>query len=109
MLKVEMSGFDELRKRLEGMAERARQLDGKEEVVPLAELMPSAFVAEHSSFASLEELFSASPFKIDSVDDFKAIPDAEWDAYIASKTSFSSWEEMQHEAIAERMRAQLGL
>jgi hypothetical protein len=109
MFKINVQGFDELQKHLEGVAERAREMDGQEQVVSLAELMPDDFVAEHSSCTSMEELLSASPFKIESLDDFKAVPDADWDAYIASKTSFSSWEEMQESAVAARVQKMLGL
>jgi hypothetical protein len=95
------------REKLGDLGRRAKELDGPHEV-PLKELMPPAFVAGCSSFGSLEELFAGSPFKINSTDDFKAIPDADWDAFIQSSTSFASWREMQHAAVREWTRRKLG-
>lgn len=105
MLKV--SGLDELSRKIKDLAKRAQDLDGQHEV-PLAELMPPEFVSGCTSFASLEELFEASPFKIDSAEDFKAIPDAEWDTFIAESTSFASWQEMQKAAVQARTAKRLG-
>jgi hypothetical protein len=103
----EMDGFDEVQKRLDEMANRAAELDGKH--VPLSELLSDNFIAKHSSFASFDELLAASPFKIETKEDFEAIPDAEWDFYIAANTSFGSWEEMQRQAASEFVVKQIGL
>jgi hypothetical protein len=51
----------------------------------------------------------ASPFKVETKEDFEAIPDDEWNTYIASNTSFESWEEMQHQAAGEYVAKQIGL
>lgn len=109
MFKLEITGFDEVQKRLDKMAKRAAELDGKQQTVPLSELLNDGFIAEHSSFASFDELLGASPFKVDTREDFEAIPRAEWDAYIAANTSFESWEEMQHRAAADYTARQIGL
>jgi hypothetical protein len=91
------TNFDQVTKRLNDLSKRAQELDG-EHVVPLAELMPPEFMSECSSFQSLDELFKASPFTIDSPEDFKAIPDADWDQFIAQHTSYETWQEMQQAA-----------
>jgi hypothetical protein len=109
MLKVEMKGFDEVQNRLEDMAERAAELDGKQRTVPLSDLLNDDFISEHSSFASFNELLAKSPFKVETKEDFEAIPDAKWDSYIAANTSFESWEEMQHQAATKYLAKQLGL
>ena len=109
MFKLEIKGFDEVQKRLDDMAKRAAELDGKQQQVPLSELLNDRFIAEHSSFASFDELLAASPFKVETKEDFEAIPDAEWNAYIAANTSFESWEEMQHQAAGEYLAKQIGL
>ncbi len=106
MLKV-TSNFGEVSKRLNDLAQRARDLDGQHSV-PLPELMPPDFVSGCSSFATVDELFAASPFKLDSPEDFKAIPDAEWDEFIAANTSFTSWEEMQGAAVKAWTAKRLG-
>jgi len=109
MFKFEMKGFDKVHKRLDDMAKRAAELDGKQQTVPLSELLNDEFIAEHTSFASFNELLAASPFKVATKEDFEAIPDAEWDTYIENNTSFESWENMQHRAAAEYLAKQIGL
>jgi hypothetical protein len=109
MFKFEMKGFDKVQRRLDDIAKRASELDGKQQTVPLSELLNNGFIAEHSSFASFDELLAASPFKVATKEDFEAIPDAEWDTYITANTSFGSWEEMQRKAASEYLVKQIGL
>ena len=66
--------------------------------VPLSELLNDSFVSHHSSFSSLDELMEASEFKIESQEDFEAIPDNEWDEFIKRNTSFNSWIDMLNDA-----------
>ena len=109
MFKFEMEGFDEVQRRLDDLAKRAAELDGKQQQVPLSDLLNDNFIAKHSSFASFDELLAASPFKVETKEDFEAIPDADWDTYIVSNTSFESWEEMQQQAAGEYLAKQIGL
>lgn len=109
MFKFEMKGLDELQRHLDDLSKRAAELDGKQLEVPLGDLLNDDFIARHSSFASFDELLAASPFKVATKEDFEAIPDAEWDTYIASNTSFDSWEEMQKKAAGEYVTKQIGL
>jgi hypothetical protein len=109
MFKFEMKGFDEVQRCLDDTAKRAAELDGKQQEVQLSELLNDDFIAEHSSFASFDELLAASPFKVETKEDFEAIPDAEWNTYIAANTSFESWEEMQHKAAGKYLIKQIGL
>jgi hypothetical protein len=109
MFKFEMKGFDEVQRRLDDTAKRAAELDGKQQEVQLSELLNDDFIAEHSSFPSFDELLAASPFKVETKEDFEAIPDAEWNTYIAANTSFESWEEMQHKAAGKYLIKQIGL
>lgn len=103
-----MKGFDELERKLNDLADRAKRLDGTHNV-PISELLTPGFLAGCSRFASADQMFQASGFKIESADDFKAIPDAEWDMFIKNNTSFGSWQEMLQAAGAEWTRKQLGL
>ncbi|MGL6455025.1 hypothetical protein [Aeromonas caviae] len=73
----------------------------------LVELMPPQFVSNCSSFPSIDELFDASGFKIDTPEDFAAIPDDEWDSFIIENTSYESWSEMQQAAADEYFKAVL--
>jgi hypothetical protein len=94
-------------KKIGELKERAAALHGKQQV-PLRDLLSPAFVAGCSSYPSLDDLFAASPFTINTPDDFKAIPDAEWDNFIHTHTSFANWEEMQRGAMREYIRGKLG-
>ena len=86
-IKIDRSGLDRLIK-------NAKELDGKHQVKMIDVLNPE-FVSAHSKFDDLESLFAASGFKIDGPDDFAAIPDDQWDAFITANTDFDNWAEMQ--------------
>jgi hypothetical protein len=103
----EMKGLDELAKNLDDLAERAKRLDGSHSI-PIPELLTPSFLADCSQFESPDEMFRASGFKFESVDDFKAIPDSEWDAFIKKHTSFEGWQEMLDAAAATWTKKQLG-
>jgi hypothetical protein len=93
----EIKGLQELSDKLKDLGERGKQLDGNHEV-PITELLTPTFLSSCSQFTSAEELFAASGFKIESTEDFKAIPQDQWDAFIKSNTSFGNWKEMLAEA-----------
>ena len=52
-------------------------------------------MAAHTDFGTFEAMFEASGFTFESPEDFATIPDAEWDAFIASVTRFPDWKTMQ--------------
>ena len=66
-------------------------------------------MAEHTDFATIEEMFEASGFTMETPEDFVAIPDAEWDAFIASRTRFADWRTMQTKAATECFSRGIGL
>ena len=95
MLKI--TGLDELTKKLDDLANKAGELDGKHNV-PMAELLTPDFVSSHTRFANADEMFDASGFKIETQEDFAAVADEKWDAFIRSISSFSEWSAMLGEA-----------
>ena len=66
-----------------------------------------AFLRSCSSFASFVEMVSRSPFTVNSAEDFKAIPDAEWDGYVRQTTRFSYWKVMLQAAVVAWAKARL--
>jgi hypothetical protein len=106
MIKIE--GLSELTRKLDELAQRATDLHGSHEV-PLNELLTPAFLAKCSQFLSPDEMFAASGFEVKSAEDFKAIPDAEWDDFIRKSTSYESWHDMLSAASTEWTKARLGL
>lgn len=50
-----------------------------------------------------------SGFKIESQQDFEAIPDADWDAFVRSRTRFQTWQDMQAKAGEEYVVRRLNI
>lgn len=107
-MNLKITGLDELQKKLNKMADGARELDGEHQVA-IPDLLTEAFIGEHTNLKDAQELFDKSGFKIDSPEDFKVIPDDEWDKYIASVSDFDNWQEMLQSAIAEFAKRKMGL
>jgi hypothetical protein len=105
---IEVTGLEKLTRKLDDLSRRASELDGQHEIA-LPDLLTSEFIGKCSRFSSVDELFQASGYKFESLEDFKAIPDAEWDAYIAGNTSYSSWREMLDESVKQWTIKRLGL
>jgi hypothetical protein len=89
----EIKGLDQLQR----IQKRLEELDGSHQI-PFDEMFEPAFMIEFTDFTSIDEMLEASGYKVETSEDFAAIPDAEWDQFVARTTRFSSWEEMQQEA-----------
>ena len=98
---MKITGLDELAKNLEGMSGTHN--------VPIEELLTPEFVSSHTKFANIEEMFEASGLKIESQDDFEAIPAKDKDKFIRSISAFSDWESMLGEAASAWTVKKLGL
>jgi hypothetical protein len=96
----EIRGLSDVKRKLDRMSKNVQALSGSHDI-PASELFPPTFMRLHTKVASFEALFEAGGFKVESQDDFEAIPDAEWENLVRSHTSFSSWHEMQEKAAAE--------
>ncbi|HBU69646.1 MAG TPA: hypothetical protein DEE98_04605 [Elusimicrobia bacterium] len=108
MLGFKIEGFDKLQKQLRNLQKNAGELNGTHEIT-LSELFPNHFISKFTKFSSLDDMFNASGFKVESAEDFKKIPDDEWDKFIQANTSFANWKEMQHKAAGEWSAKRLGL
>jgi hypothetical protein len=95
-------------KPLEDLARNARELDGRHEV-SIADLLTPEFLGRCTRFRSADELFESSGFKVQSTDDFAAIPDTEWDSFICKNTNFATWQDMLQAAVKEWTIKRLGL
>lgn len=100
--------FGDFERKIRDLQRRAEELDGTHEI-PFSELFGPAFLRKHTDFSSLDEMMAASGFKVETPEDFAAIPDAEWERFITSRTRFHSWEEMQKRAVEEWGARKLGL
>jgi hypothetical protein len=104
---MHLEGFDELQRKLQDLATRAETLDG-EHSVPMSELFPPDFIRRFTDFLDLDEMFKASGFHVESTEDFAKIPDDAWDRFIAERTLFGNWHEMQEKAGGEWVSKKLG-
>lgn len=107
-MSVHIEGFDEFKDELEQLSERAKGIDGGNEV-PMDELFRPDFMRTHTKFDSLDEFFEESPWTVESRDDFKQIPEDEFDEYVNEHTGFNSWDAMLSSAGREWVARQLGI
>jgi hypothetical protein len=70
-------------------------------------MFPDEFMLLNTEFQSIADMIEVSGFRVETADDFKAIPDDEWDAFVRSRTRFTSWEEMRAAAGNEWMSRQV--
>ncbi|MCM2461041.1 hypothetical protein HGO40_11175 [Pseudomonas sp. CG7] len=99
-IKIDKSGFDKLKQNIDKLAATTE--------VKLGEMMNPAFIAAHSSFADLDGLVKGAGFKVESIEDFKANPDDEWDIFIKENTDFDSWLDMQQTAHRDYVASIMG-
>lgn len=98
-IKTDFSGLDKLAKNLKDL--------GNKKSLTLDELMNEAFVSNHSKYKSFDELLSSSPFTVETAEDFKAIPDEQWDRFIDENTDFDTWESMQRAAFKHYVKGEV--
>lgn len=105
MLKI--TGLDEAMRKLDELAKKAEAMNGQN--IPISDLLTPAFLSCHTPFSSADEMFEASGFKIETQEDFAAVPDDEWSAFIRSVSSFGDWQAMLDAAGKNWATQQLGL
>lgn len=105
MFKIE--GLDKLQKELKSLAKKAKDLDGRHSV-PVSELLTDSFISRHTAFSTVDEMFEASGFKVKTQEDFANIPDAGWDEYIRTNSSFDNWQSMLGASTQEWTVSKLG-
>ena len=103
-----VSGFDDLEKQLQKMADGAEELSNTTSI-PLTELFTPTFMQKCSSFSSFDEFLSAGNFNADTQEAFEAIDEEPFNKYISSTTSFKSWDDMLQEATDQHRSKKLGI
>ena len=106
-IEFDISGLEELQKRLEDLDKGAERLDG-EHKVPFNEIFPPSFMKQYTTFKSIEKMLKASGYTIESAEDFDAIPDTAWDSFVRQRTKFDSWSDMIAKAGEEWTAKKLG-
>ena len=93
-------------KSLRDLKQNLRRMEGHHDV-PMSDLLTDQFIQAHTQLSSLTALLEKSGFVINSIDDFKAIPDKEWDDYISSVSDFQNWQDMLREATRQYVIRQI--
>lgn len=93
-------------KSLEKLADNLKNLDRKQSV-SLEVLFNEGFIQTHTDFESIDDLFEKAGFKVESEQDFAAIPQEDIDAFVREYTKFDSFTDMQHQAATEHVRKQI--
>jgi hypothetical protein len=103
---VKLKGFNQLQKALNELADDVKNVSGE---YSFEELFHANFMGKYTSVATFQELLDKSGFRVETAEDFKAIPDDAWDEHIRRYTSFSDWEDMQQTAAQELIAKKIGL
>jgi hypothetical protein len=86
------NSFDEVAKKLE---RKVRSIEGD---VPFTDLFTASFMSRYTSYGSFKEFMNASGFPASTQEEFDAIPDDEFDQFVAASTKFKSWKDMLYKA-----------
>jgi len=105
---IKITGLDSLQQKLTDLEQKAKDLDGKHNL-PLSELLTDDFISGHTKFTTLSVMLEESGFKVDTPEDFAAIPVEERDRYINVVSDCENWQEMLGEASKEWSITKLGL
>ena len=105
-MSFKIEGLDAFQRQLDDLAKRAEDLNGKHGV-PLGELLTDSFVAKHTKFSTFDDLLKASGFPCETLEEFEAIPQDEFDKHISATSDYSSWQEMVDDAAAEYIARKL--
>ncbi len=105
---VEFSGFDEISNKLEELINKGEEMEGSNEV-PAGELFSEQFMGTYTEFGDFDELLEESEFEVEDEEDFKNIPDKDWDEFINANTQFDDWEEMVSKGTESWVGRQLDL
>jgi hypothetical protein len=103
---IRITGLDEFRRKLERLSRNAQNVNGP---VAFDDLFPPEFMRRYTDFPTIQAMADASGFKIESQEDFEAIPDADWDAFVRSRTRFQTWQDMQAKAGEEYVVRRLNI
>ena len=92
------SDFDKL---AEDMEKNAKQSMG---MVSFNDLFTPSFMTSYTKFSNFKDLLEAGKYNVNSLEDFMAIQDAKFDAFINKTCKFKTWEKMQSAAVAEYLK-----
>lgn len=90
------------------MSKAAKEIDGDNEI-PFNELFPSNFISTHTDYSTMEDFTSASGLDFSSQEAYGDIDESVLDNFVASHSTFDSWEDMLAGASERWIAKKLGL
>lgn len=93
-------------KGLKKLVQNAKKLDGQHDV-QLGVIFNEGFIQSHTKFSSIDDLFEKAGFKVESKEDFDAIPQEDIDSFVRDNTNFEDFNEMYKSATTEYVKKQL--
>jgi len=97
------SDLDRLTEELEKGAEQSNQ---SLSMVSFTDLFTPTFMSTYTQFANFGELLVVGKFKVNSLEEFMALLNKDFDKFIKKTTKFKNWEEMQSTAVADYFKRQ---
>lgn len=97
--------MDDLMKKLNEMAKGAQDLE-KKESLSFSEIFTDDFAQNHTVFKNMDSFWSH--VGVETTEEFKAMPDEKIDAFVATHSDFSTFQEMFNKATSEYISHQLG-
>lgn len=97
----------DLERLTESLEKKADQISSKPlGMVSFTDLFTPNFMTTYTQFANFGELLTVGKFKVNSLEEFKALLNEEFDKFIEKTTKFKSWEEMQSTAVTDYFKKQ---
>lgn len=103
-MSVEIEGFDEFEGELGDLVDRLERIGGE---LPMTDLYPPVFMRTYTEFGCFRAFMDASPWLIESAEDFDSIPSIAFDRYVSEHTDFASWDAMLRVAGREYVLRQI--
>lgn len=73
------------------------------------DLFNISFMKKHTRFSTFNEFLKSGNFTVNSIDDFKEIPDEKMDSHVKETSNFCCWQDMLNSAVRNYTAIRLGL
>lgn len=100
-------GFRKLEKELDQMQKNAEKA-AETTNITYDDLFKESFMREYTNFTSIDELFEAGGFHVESNEDLESLNKAALDQHVQETTLFSSYREMEQKAYLKYLSKEIG-
>lgn len=99
----DMSDFN---RKLEQLQDDLSSIDGRE--IPLTELLDPPFMAAHTQFQSIDDMFEEAGLQFETQEEFENLGEDVLDDMVRGGSEFSTWTDMKNAAATHWLRRHLG-